>query len=280
MTAYTGFVDNSVEVYATYALLALIKQKAELNGWTTLRYDVTSANRELILKGVGLSGIEEIFVGFRTYQDIGNDYYNIVAATFTAYMAGNTFDTQPGVKLSGVPAHNLRIDYWLVVNAQRIMAGMKVGTPVYGSFYAGKCLPFTLPAQWPYPVVCAGMLVGTPATRFSDTSYSIPYKGSRSNMQMRGIDGTYSSPYAWPWTAGEYLTGTGQLRETGTIYTLQPVVLHNNAGTLHGELDGVFHVSGFQQGVENTLLIDGVNYVVMQDVYRTGFSDYFAIRMN
>ena len=280
MTAYTGFVDNSVEVYATYALLALIKQKAELNGWTTLRYDVTSANRELILKGVGLSGIEEIFVGFRTYQDIGNDYYNIVAATFTAYMAGNTFDTQPGVKLSGVPAHNLRIDYWLVVNAQRIMAGMKVGTPVYGSFYAGKFLPFTLPAQWPYPVVCAGMLVGTPATRFSDTSYSIPYKGSRSNMQMRGIDGTYSSPYAWPWTAGEYLTSTGQLRETGTIYTLQPVVLHNNAGTLHGELDGVLHVSGFQQGVENTLLIDGVNYVVMQDVYRTGFSDYFAIRMN
>ena len=280
MTAYTGFVDNSVEVYATYALLDLIKQKAELNGWTTLRYDVTSANRELILKGVGLSGTEEIYIGFRCYQSTGADYYNMTAAVFTAYIAGNTFSTQPGVALSAFPCHNLRIDYWLAVNAQRITAGLKVGTPVYVTFYAGKFLPYTLPTQWPYPVAVGGMFLSEPATRFSDTSYSIPYKGNRSNMQMRGIDGTYSSPYAWPWTAGEYLTSTGQLRETGTIYTLQPVVLHNNAGTLHGELDGVFHVSGFQQGVENTLLIDGVNYVVMQDVYRTGFSDYFAIRMN
>jgi len=279
MTAYTGFVDNSVEVYATYALLALIKQKAELNGWTTLRYDVTSANRELILKGVGLSGTEEIYIGFRCYQSTGADYYNMTAAVFTAYIAGNTFLTQPGVALSAFPCHNLRIDYWLAVNAQRITAGLKVGTPVYVTFYAGKFLPYTLPTQWPYPVAVGGMFLSEPATRYSDTAQSIPYKGNRSNFAIRKIDGTYASPYSWPLTAAA-LTVTTQIRETGTIYTLIPIVLHNNSNTIYGELDGIYYISGFQQGVENTLVIDGVNYVVMQDVYRTGFIDYFAIRMN
>jgi len=274
MTAYTGFVDNSVEVYATYALLALIKQKAELNGWTTLRYDVTSANRELILKGVGLSGTEEIYIGFRCYQSIGADYYNMTAAVFTAYIAGNTFLTQPGVALSAFPCHNLRIDYWLSVNAQRITGGLKVGTPIYVPFYAGKFLPYTLPTQWPYPVAVGGMFLSEPATRYSDTAQSIPYKGNRSNFLIRKIDGVYASPYAWPFTA-QYNT-----RDTGTIYPLMPIVLHNNSSTIYGELDGIYYISGFQQGVENTLVIGGVTYVVMQDVYRTGFSDYFAIRMS
>jgi hypothetical protein len=59
-----------------------------------------------------------------------------------------------------------------------------------------------------------------------------------------------------------------------------PIVLHNNSSTIYGELDGIYYISGFQQGVENTLVIGGVTYVVMQDVYRTGFGDYFAIRMS
>ena len=280
MAYSTGFVDNSGGTSAHYGMLAAIKTLAEANGWTTLRYDTVSANRELILQGVGLSTAEEIFVGFRTYQDAGADYYNLVAATFTGYIAGNTFDTQPGVKLSGVPAHNVRIDYWLVVNAQRIVLAMKVGTPVYETAYVGKFLPYTLPTQYPYPVVCCGMLSGVPATRFSDTTQSIPFKGNRANMQIRKIDGVYYNAYAWPWTSERIAEATRQLRETGTVYTLQPVVLHNNADTIYGELDGVFHISGFSQGVENTLVIGGVTYVVIQDVYRTSFNDFYALRLS
>lgn len=280
MAYSTGFVDNSGGTSAHYGMLAAIKTLAEANGWTTLRYDTVSANRELILQGVGLSTAEEIFVGFRTYQDAGADYYNLVAATFTGYVAGNTFDTQPGAKLSGVPAHNIRIDYWLVVNAQRIVLAMKVGTPVYETAYVGKFLPYTLPTQYPYPVVCCGMLTGTPATRYSDTTQSIPFKGNRANMQIRKIDGVYYNAYAWPWTSERIAEATRQLRETGTVYTLQPVVLHNNADTIYGELDGVFHISGFSQGVENTLVIGGVTYVVIQDVYRTSFNDFYALRLS
>lgn len=273
-----GFVDNTGGTLAHYKMLAKIKDFASANGWTVLRYDDVSANRELILKGVGLSGTEEIFVGFRTYQDSGADYYNLLAGVFTGYVAGNSFDTQPGAKLSGVPAHNNRIDYWLTLNGQRIALAMKVGTPVYESCYVGKCLPYGRPSQYPYPVVCGGMLTGAAATRFSDTAHSIPYKGNKASMALRSND-NWGQVYCYPW-GNTALTSTTQLRDTGGVYHLLPIELHDNTANLWGALDGILYISGFNNAVENTLVIDGKTYVVIQDVSRTSFTDYYAMRMD
>jgi hypothetical protein len=248
--------------------------------WTVLRYDTVSATRELILQGKGLSGTEQIFVGFRSYQDASADYYNVSVAGFTGYVPGNSFTTQPGYTESGVPAHNLSIGYWLAVNGQRILFGLKVGTPVYEMGYAGKALPLAAPSQYPYPLVVAGMLNGIPAIRFSDTSHSLPFKGNRSNLKLRFVDGSWLQPHAWPWTSTHIAGGTAQVRETGTVYTLQPVFLHNNSNGAYCRLDGVFHISGFNNAVENTLAIGGKLYVVMQDTYRTDFNDYIALEMS
>lgn len=275
MPNQVGYVDNT-SMLAHYAMLQVIRDFAVANGWTQLRYDTSVANRELILRGTGLSGTEEIFVGFRTYQDSTADYYNIVAACFTGYVAGNTFDSQPGARLSGVPAHNNRIDYWLTLNAQRIALAMKVGTPVYESCYVGKMLPYSLPSQFPYPIVCAGMLNGTPATRFSETTHSIPYKGNRANFAMRNPAGSWEQIYSWPWQN----TVLQALRDTNNSYPLVPIVVNDNVGNIYGELDGIFFISGFNNAVENTLSISGVTYVVIQDVSRTGFTDYYAMRLD
>lgn len=273
-----GFVDNSGGTLAHYKMLEKIKDFASANGWQVLRYDAVSVNRELILKGTGLSGTEEIFVGFRTYQDSTADYYNLLVGVFTGYVAGNSFDTQPGKKLSGVPAHNNRIDYWLTLNGQRIALAMKVGTPVYESCYVGKCLPYGRPSQYPYPVVCGGMLSGAAITRFSDTVHSMPYKGNRVNMALRSND-NWVQVYCYPW-GNDALTATTQLRDTGNVYHLLPIELHDNTANLWGALDGIFYISGFNNAVENTLVIDGKTYVVIQDVGRNGFADYYAMRMD
>ncbi|WP_325438052.1 hypothetical protein [Pseudomonas nitroreducens] len=274
----TGFVDNTGGTLAHYKMLQVIRDFAAANGWQVLRYDTVSVNRELILKGPGLSGTEEIFVGFRTYQDASADYYNLLAGTFTGYVAGNSFDTQPGARLSGVPAHNNRIDYWLTLNGQRIAFAMKVGTPVYESCYVGKALPYARPSQYPYPVVCGGMLTGAAATRFSDTNHSIPYKGSRANMALRSND-NWVQPYCYPW-GNNAITGSNQLRDTTNMYQLLPVEMHDNSGNLWGALDGIFFITGFNNAVENTLVIGGITYMVIQDVARTGFTDYYAMRMD
>lgn len=277
-----GFVDNSGGVLAHYKMLEVIRDFAAANGWTVLRYDTAPANRELILKGVGYTGEEEIFVGFRTYQDASADYYNLLAGVFTGYVPGNSFDTQPGARLSGVPAHNNRIDYWLTLNPQRIALAMKVGTPVYESCYVGKFLPYARPSQYPYPLVVAGMLIGAPATRFSntDSDHSIGYKGNSGRLAMRSNDG-WRTPHCYPWGNVMIAGSTGtQLRDTGGTFHILPIELHDNVGNLWGALDGIGYITGFNNATENTLIVDGHDYVVIQDVARNGFTDYYAMRLD
>jgi hypothetical protein len=277
-----GYVDNSVQT-AHYAFLAALEGlvTASGEGWSTMRYGTSGSNHELILKGEGFSGLEEIYVGFRTYQDASADYYNLLAMVATGYVSGNTFDTQPNAIYSGIPAHNQRIDYWLTWNPQRIAFALKVGTPVYESCYVGKFLPYAKPSQFPYPVVCGGMLNGDQAYRFSNTGYAMPYNGNVENMKMRDTDGTWQKIYCYPFSNSILAGGTAALRDTGTYYPLMPVELFDGSGNtnLYGALDGIYFVPGFDNTTENTLLIDGTTYVVIQDVYRTGFNDFYALKM-
>ncbi|KVW96193.1 phage protein [Thiobacillus denitrificans] len=255
--------------------------------YDVLRYttvDGTLSGHELIMKAKGLDGLQEIYWGIRTYHDVGADYYNLLAGVFTGYIAGNTFDTQPGAALVGCPAHNNRIDYWLTMNGQRIALAMKVGTPVYEHLYLGKMLPYSRPSQFPYPVVAGGMLVGAAATRFSEITHDFYLRGASARGQLR-TPGGYVNMYCYPW-GNTYITGNSsaaaqlQARDTEGQYPLLPVELHDNSANLYGQLDGIFHVSGFNSAVENTLVIGGVTYVVMQSVARTGHADYYALRLD
>lgn len=277
MAAYTGFVDNTGQS-AHYNFIELIRTVALANGWTELFYDTSTDDKKLMLKSNGLSGLEEIFIGFRTYQNPSADYYNVAVAGFIGYVPGNSFETQPGYTISGVCAHNNRIDYWIIANAQRIAFGLKVGTPVYESAYVGKILPYARPSQYPYPLVVCGMLDGVPATRFSDGSHSMGFKGNRANMKMRFVDGTWKTPQCFPWNNARIAGRTSQNRDTGSYYSITPIILSDASG-IYGEFDGVYQISGFNNAVENTLNIGGKDYVVIQDVARTGFSDYIALEL-
>jgi len=278
-----GYVDNSDGTLAHYKMLETIHDFAAANGWQVLRYDTASENRQLILKGSGYTGAEEIFVGFRTYQNAAADYYNLLAGVFTGYVAANSFDTQPGVMLSGVPAHNLRIEYWLTLNPQRITLAMKVGTPVYEHAYVGKMLPYARPSQYPYPVVCGGALTGAEAKRFSDTEHASYFRGGRANMRLRLNDG-WAQPYCYPWSdamiaGGGSSVSSRSMRDTNGVHLLLPVELHGSAN-VYGALDGIHYISGFNNTVESTLTIDGHGYVVMQDVWRTSHNAYYAMRLD
>lgn len=288
MPNQVGYVDDSA-MLAHYKMLETIKDFCAANGWTILRYDTAPANRELIMSAPGYTGADgavPAYVGIRTYQDVGSDYYNLLVAGFTGYVSGNSFDTQPGIVTSGVPAHNQRIDYWMTVNDRRLALAMKVGTPVYESAYLGYCLPYATPRQYPYPLVVGGMLIGAAATRFSDTAHSIPYKGGSAGFRLRFVDGAWKQPKCWPWLNSDMGGATTNLRPLATYYPLLRVVLTDwtdavsEGSNLYGELDGIFTITGFNNVVENTLTVGGVTYVVIQDVGRNGFDDYYAMRLD
>lgn len=289
MPYITGSVDNSNGLFAHYNLLQTIHDFASSNGWQVLRYDTSIVNRELIIKGAGNSGQDEIFLCFYCYQNPDSDYYNLAAGVALGYVESNSILTQPNVIFSGVPAHNQTITYWLSVNPQRIAGVLAVGgNTVFESFYVGKFLPFEYPHKYPQPLVCIGMLNGAKATRFSDTRHRIGYKGINSEADLTSIrmfiNGDWITPETWPWN-NQYITGDGtandyqHLRDLDGSYNLNQIILTNGKGN-YGVLDGIAHITGFNNVVTNTLQGADGEWIIFQDVWRTGANDYFAMRAN
>lgn len=263
-----------------YQLLEVIKNLAEANGWTTLRYDSAADNREWIGKSLGFSGTEEIFIGIRTYQSVAGDYYNLLLGTFTGYIPSNSFDSQPGAQYSGVPAHNNAITYYMNMNPQRLAFMLKVGTPVYTHGYIGKFLPYARPSEYPNPLMCAGSFDGAELKRFSDVTQVFPYHGAgvttQSRLTIRRPDGSWYAPANWPFSQGNSSPTTAENLLGGIAATQVPingvyqgeaiimcdmVSAHVTTGNIWGELDGVLFVSGFNNAVENVVQMGGSSTV-------------------
>lgn len=306
-----GRVTNA-SMLAHYALLERIADFAENNAalvsagqnWEILRYDTASVDRQLILKGPGLSGTEEVFIGFRTYQNVAADYYNLLAGCFIGYVAGNGFDQQPGAMLSGVPANNLELDYWMTGNGQRIALCARAGVGSYEHAYVGKILPYARPGEYPAPLACIGMLNGAAPTRYSDTSHTFGYRGDLANCRLRSPQGGWLQPRSWPWSSTAIAGSNGQGRDTDGFYPRHPVQLWDTTPNLYGALDGITQVTGFNNLVQNVFqqggtyevtaagktvlevvdeIVDdagGQAFVVLRDVSRTGFNDYIAMEMS
>lgn len=300
--------------------VAAIKALAEGNGWVTLRYDTAGTDHELIMRGEGFSGTEEIYVGFRTYESTSADYYNINCGVFTGYVSGNDFFGQPGAQVTACPAHNNAIDYWMTANPQRIVACLKVGTPVYEHFYVGKFLPYARPSEYPYPVINGAMLSSNDARRYSDSNQLMPYMGyaeerTHNRLYLRSVNGTWERPAAYPWWSSQSAAtslagthGTSTMVPAGDHYQIEPIVLYDadrslNPKNVWGEIDGVYFCSGFNNGPENVIQIDGASIVnqsgmtmkqavdaikavngralvMSQNVYRTQWRDYCALEMS
>jgi hypothetical protein len=333
-----GTVTGSSGDEAHYKVIAAIKTLAEANGWTTLRYVNTGAVHELILNSAGLSGTEDIYIGFRTYQSVPGDYYNILVGVFTGYVPANSFDSQPGASLNGTPCHNNAVTYFLSANAQCIVGCFKVGTPIYSHFYAGKMVPYSRPGEFPSPLVCAGSFDGLALKRFSDINYAFPYLGRESGwpsnnprpsyLRLRdqagnwrrlshfpfynGVAGSDASQGEYALASYNYLTGGENRRAlvpAGTNYQPQPIILYNTespssnvyTGSVFGELDLVYAVSGFNNGVENVMQVGGTPvdptglsvadhvdavltaggraFVVLQDGNQTDWRSFIALEM-
>jgi hypothetical protein len=276
-------------------LLGVIQALAESVGWTTLRFDTSIPERELILRSTGTTGEEEITVGFKAYQNIAADYYNLLAATMIGYVAAAPFEAQPGIKTSGVPSHNQAVTYFLTANPRRIVGAFKVGSPIYAHVYVGKALAYARPKEFPSPLIVAGHFEGRDARRYSDLHWC-PYKGRKGSsdsgyndghLYLRDAAGTWKkvqiSPFGngqasettYAGLAGEYVgrTGTGYrcLVPAGTLHQPQPLELYEmtlgawdndsrsyaSSGNVYGLLDGVSFVSGFNNASENVLQLEG-----------------------
>ncbi|UYA98776.1 hypothetical protein P9A53_gp32 [Xanthomonas phage vB_Xar_IVIA-DoCa6] len=153
---------------------------------------VSSSESNLVVKGPGLAGDEEIFLAFRTTYNTGTGEYAILVQGLTGYLpTEQSLHKQPGLHPSGwpvVPLWSAAMPYWFVGSGRRVVFVFKVST-VFESGYAGFFLPYASPEQYPYPLAIGGSM--SPAS----SSYRYDYVSAAHScfVMPGGNTGTSSS---------------------------------------------------------------------------------------
>lgn len=303
-TSYADFLDKLV----TFAVA---------QGWVNQEDQRSAAGAYIILKGVGTTGSDAIYVGLQKYADALNDNYGLRLKGYTGYVNGDGFTNQPGANPQDIctPLWNDTLPYWLCVSSRVIKYVVKVGS-VYHSGYLGYPLPFASPNQYPYPLVVAGSSVYEQkyntqsnyvsnfthpfdtgdasnhcaiAVRLPDGTWYQPYFGrvgptQAPNNYLRGI-----APYAEMFAGSAYTPGQHLQLERPALdgtYTLEPTYIlradlsgQSVVSDILAELDGIKFVSAFGNAAENTVTVSSRTFLVIPNVYRTSDGHLWAMEL-
>ena len=263
---------------ATYTEINELELRAT-SGGTNLA--LSSNVAELIVKGTGLSGGDGVFVGLQRYASSTLDWFNWSVQGFIGYVPENVFASQPGASPArGLPLWDQAIPYWFVASGRRFVVVAKVST-VYVSMYAGLALPYATPAQFPYPIMVGATLPTASGTRWSDTSAThSAFPFAPGSMAMRNVVGSWISPDLHPTAPGGGAALYNYRPAPGDSYPLRPIEINDGGPNRYAYMDSVYFVPGFSAAVEDVVQIGGTDYLMVQNVFRNGVRDFFAVRLS
>lgn len=273
-----------------------------------------STGSDIVLKGPGLSGNDDIYVGMRLEEDPSTDYFGVwfSGAQGVVDSAEHCWDHINSAPRMHMPLFDQSSPYWFVANGRRFVVVVKIST-VFAAAYEGLFLPYATPQEYPYPMISSGC--SREAKRWSDenpghTHFCMPNLSRSSDSQMNEPYKDYSSypendgllrvlspsgewvmfnnsnddyrvfPWSSPGGATDFVEGQRTL--FGGDHMLYPATLVSTGSRLRGTLgvfDGVYHCTGFGNAAENLLTLNGVDHLVVQNLFRTGFTDYWALAL-
>lgn len=267
---------------------------------------------QFMLKGPGKSGEDEIFVSFSLEEDSSEDIYGLWLCGCDGVVSSAP-DFEEHLNPSDpmwMPMHKDEMSYWFVANGRRFVVVCKISS-VYEACSAGLFLPYCMPDKYPYPAYVGGSseekirysTSNSKHTHFIDPGphtfeQEDEYDGGDSlrvrlpggewhrfrNYSYEGhLDSEY--PVVYPYI-GQYDNDRPPLLFSRTVlggdHMLFPVVLLSDMSDAKGALgffQGVNHVTGFDNSAENKIEIDGVEHLVVQNVYRTAYSSYWTLAL-
>lgn len=299
MAFTSGTATNHVDLYNKLRDFLVTGMTPIGERWTQISGNagVLTATDEIVLKGPGLAGTDEILVGLKMFTSGVSDYFNLAFNGLTIWNPALTLvDNQ--INRSGWKTLHLWddvIDYWFVASGRRFIVVVRISTFYFAS-YVGFTLPLALPAQYPYPLfVGAGSDLTT--ARWSLTSPKMRnfFDACEGGSMLLFPD------VVWRWSANWYDfdgTNDGYSRENVNTnpwrwdvtpvrdnldgsYTLTPAVIVS-ASPYQAQIcrmDGVFHVSGFGNSAGSLVAVGGVNHLVVPNVYRNSWQHFAAIAL-
>lgn len=155
MAVKIGTAANHIELWDT--LLDFLQNDPELvasgQNWSPAWQHDTRP--EVVLKGPGLAGVDEVLVGLRRRDDeltLGESVIDLTGMEGINPVAGNI--NQHTGSLPGPPLFFLDqnpMDYWFVANGRRFVVVVRIST-VYQAGYAGLFMAFARPDVYPQPL--------------------------------------------------------------------------------------------------------------------------------
>jgi hypothetical protein len=270
--------------------------------WAALE---TAAGSEYIWQAPGNDGLANIVVGASRFSDVGGDYDDLRLGGFFGYSGTQTFLTQPGAMTTEIlPLLRVgSIPFWFIANGRRVVVVAKVSTN-YELAYLGLINAYASPAQFPYPLAIGGSMnwaAGEPSSGdvrwrwsyngnehtgfpFGSQTYSNDatpqFKLRRPDGYWRGFAATLASASGgglWPYGSSGVL---GMRENLDGSYPIIPILLTEDSPTMFGEPDGVGFVTGYNQVSENTVTVNRIPWLVVQNIFRTTVKDYCAVKLS
>lgn len=261
-------------------LLSVLATFASANGWTILEQTTTLVS----LRGEGLSGLDEIYCSIGAFENSTAGYYNWEVCGAWAWRSGRALGAHP---MSSAKRYiylwNTSIPYWMVATPRRIIMLAKIST-TYQVMYLGLGDPPATEAQYPYPLIIGGC-GDTAAQSYSATgtvnSAFCSNNGPNGLISRPGGDWDSIGPTTCPAVSQMYEWKASMLTDISGGYVFEPIfIVDYNRRATYAALDGIYRVSGFNNSSENIITSGEISHLAFQDVYRTSYGDYFALRLS
>lgn len=261
------------------------------------------ATGALIFHGQG-NGSEAIYQGVAPVENAGSSIWNWVHRAYSGFSASQSWDTQVNPSPEVFTAFiNSNFDYWIVVNERRIVVIATASSTMH-SCYMGFFKPYASPLEYPYPNCVLAEEDAQTAYTSTGSNFShgilIP---AAANGQLRWIDGSWRDAnngttlgtglfHSWP------RGGNGEYGNPSTVIdnvlqlpsgdrTLLPFVLLTSEGgtpsvnpttlATFGVLDGPKWVQGQGLTPQTILVVDGVDHLAVNDIFRLTPTDFWAM---
>ena len=104
-------------------------------------------------------------------------------------------------------------------------------------------------------------------------------RGNPHTYAVTGSAGRYMLPSAYRGTGADKAREYRENLDGNYLLVPLAIVSVDAPVAVWGELEGVFHVSGFGNSAENTMTYSGDTVVCLQNCDRTTVSDYWALQL-
>lgn len=256
--------------------------------------------KEYIISNTGTSGDEKIYIGLREWEYPAESAYGIDLNCYLQYVAGEEWNSNTGehnhtaystdwehyTEHPMLPLADDSMGYWIYSNKQRIVIVGKVAGH-YESAYLGFGRRFGAPSTYPYPLLAIGSAHGTMAQSDVTDSHQFICAPRRSIDPDEYYNAWVCSPgnahkitddlYFLPYHDYDAIGTLDKTSNTKVLMT--PVYIVNDTeGDTYMDLDEVYHVAATNIQSEDRLQVGANYYKLFQNVFRSEYYDYMAVK--